>query len=118
MGKVSMNKEDILSSIKWNIYIVISNIVILFIIALISGENIIGHFSTLLLIEAAIAFLLGSAVEMSASLFFGKIREHVFHSEEKWSLEKYDKERKRALPYIILGFLLLLETVIFSFIMG
>jgi hypothetical protein len=113
-----MNKENIFSSIKWNSYIVITNIVILFIMAFISGENVIGHFSTLLLIEAAIAFLLGSALETSASLFFGKIREHVFHSEEKWSLEKYDKERKRASPYIILGFFLLLETFIFSFIMG
>ena len=113
-----MNKEDIYSSIKWNVYFLITNIVILFIIALISGENVIGHFSTLLLIEAAMAFLLGSVVEMSASLFFGKIREHVFHSEEKWSLEEYDKERRRAIPYIILGFFLLLETFVFSFIMG
>jgi hypothetical protein len=113
-----MNKENVFSSIKWNIYIVIANIVILFIIALFSGEIVIGHFSTLFLIEAAIAFLLGSVVEMSASLFFGKIREHVFHSEENWSLEKYDKERRRATPYIILGFFLLFETFIFSFIIG
>ena len=113
-----MNKEDIFSLIKWNIYIVITDIVILFIIVIISGENIIGYFFTLLLIEAAIVFLLGSALETSSSLFFGKIREHVFHSKEKWSLEKYDEERKRALPYIILGLFLLLETFIFSFIMG
>ena len=113
-----MNKEDIFSSIKWNIYFVIINIVILLIITLIIGDNVIGHFSTLLLIEAAIAFLLGSLVEMSASLFFGKIREYVFHSEEEWSLEKYNKERRRAIPYIVLGFFLLLETFIFSFIMG
>ncbi len=118
MGKMSLNKEDLFSSIKWNVYIVITNIVILFIIALISGENVIGYFSILLLIEAAIVFLLGSALETSSSLFFGKIREYVFHSEEKWSLEKYDNERKRASPYIILGFFLLLETFIFSFIIG
>jgi hypothetical protein len=55
---------------------------------------------------------------MSASLFFGKIREYVFHSEERWSLEKYDKERRRATPYIILGFLLLSETFLFSLVIG
>ena len=38
--------------------------------------------------------------------------------EEKWSLAKYDKERRRATPYIILGFFLLFETFIFSFIVG
>jgi uncharacterized oligopeptide transporter (OPT) family protein len=113
-----MNKEDLLSSIKWNINIVMVNVGILIIIALVLGEIIVSHFSTLLLIEAAVAFLLGSAVEFSASLFFGKIREHVFHSEEKWSLEKYDKERKRSTPYIILGFFLLCETFIFSSIIG
>jgi hypothetical protein len=113
-----MNKEDVLSSIKWNIYIGMANIGILIIIALFLGEIVIGHFSTLLLIEAAIAFLLGTSVELSASLFFGKIREHVFHSEEKWSFEKYDKERKRSTPFIILGFFLLVETFLFSFIIG
>ena len=113
-----MNKEYVISSIKWNIYIIIVNIVFIFIIAFFSGEIVIGLFSTLLLIEAAIAFLLGSVVEMSASLFFGKIREHVFHSEESWSLEKYDKERRRATPYIILGFLLFSETFLFSFVIG
>ena len=113
-----MNTEDIYSSIKWNVYCLLTNVVILFLIFLISGENVIGHLSTLLLIEAAIAFLVGSVMEMSASLFFGKIREYVFHSDEKWSLEKYDKERSRAIPYIVLGFFLLLETFVFSFILG
>ena len=113
-----MDKKDVLSSIKWNINIVMVNIGILIIIALVFGEIVISYFSILLLIEAAIAFLLGSAMEFSASLFYGKIREHAFHSEEKWSLEKYDKEKKRSTPYIILGFFLLCETFIFSSIIG
>jgi hypothetical protein len=113
-----VNKEDFVSLVKWNIYVLVTNIVILLIIALISGQNVIGHFSTLLLIETAIAFLLGSVLEMSASLFFGKIREYVFHSEKKWSLETYDKERRKAIPCIFLGFLLLIETFFFSFLFG
>ena len=70
-----MNKEDVFLLIKWNIYLLIANGVVLVIVVLISGHNVISYFSTLLLIETAIALLLGSVLEMSASLFFGKIRE-------------------------------------------
>jgi hypothetical protein len=113
-----VNREDVFSLIKWNIYLLIVNGAVLMIVALISGQSVIGYYSTLLLIETAVALLLGSVLEMSGSLFFGKIREHVFHSEKKWSLKSYDEERRKATPYIFLGFLLLSEALLVSFVFG
>jgi hypothetical protein len=60
---------------------------------------------TLLLIEAAFIFIVGS-----------KVRKYVFHSEEKWSVENYDTSRRKALPYFLLGLLLFIESLGLSFV--
>jgi hypothetical protein len=71
---------------------------------------------TLLLIEAAFIFIVGSSFEFSSSIFFSKVRKYVFHSEEKWSVENYDTSRRKALPYFLLGLLLFIESLGLSFV--
>lgn len=118
-----MKKEDLISSVKWNVYIVVTDVVVLLFFSLASGQSIIEavgvrHLPTLLFIESAIVFLIGSSFEFSSSIFFSKIREYVFHSGEKWAVEDYEKGRKRASPYLVLGFFLLVEAFISSFLLG
>lgn len=118
-----MKKEDFISSVKWNMYIIAIDIVVLFIFSLVSNQDYVGidslnFFPTLLLIESAIILFVGSSFEMSSSIFFSKIRKYVFHSKEKWSMEEYEKERRRASPYIVLGFILLSESFLFSFMIS
>ena len=118
-----MKKEDFISSVKWNMYIIAIDIVVLFIFYLVSNQDSVGidslnYFPTLLLIESAIILFVGSSFEMSSSIFFSKIRKYVFHSKEKWSMEEYKKGRRRASPYIILGFLILSESFLFSFMIS
>jgi hypothetical protein len=76
----------------------------------------LGLFPTLLLIEAALIFVVGSSFEFSSSIFFSKVREYLFHSDEKWSIENYDTSRRKALPYFLLGLLLFIESLVLSFV--
>lgn len=118
-----MKKEDLISLGKWNVYIIVADVVGLLFFALVSGQGIseaagFRHLPTLLFVEAAIVFLIGSSFEMTASIFFSKVREYVFHSGEKWAVEDYEKGRKRAAPYLVLGFVLLVEAFISSVLLG
>jgi len=118
-----VKKEDLISLVKWNVYIIVTDVVVLFFFSLVSGQSSseavgLRQFPTLLFIESAIVFLIGSSFEMSASIFFSKVREYVFHSGEKWAVEDYEKGRKKASPYLVLGFVLLVEAFISSFLLG
>lgn len=70
--------------------------------------------SLLLLLEAGLVLLIGGSIAMSSSIFVSKIREHVFHSEEKWSKEKQKRSEVRANLYILAGIFLFLESVGFA----
>lgn len=67
--------------------------------------------AVLLLLEAALVFLAGGAIVMSASVFANKFREYFFHSKEKWSAEKLRKSESSANLYILTGILLFLESI-------
>jgi hypothetical protein len=73
-------------------------------------------FSMLLLLDSGIIFLMGGLLAMSSSIFPSKVREHVFHSHELWSQERHRKSERKANLYILMGFLLLLESIISGFI--
>jgi hypothetical protein len=118
-----VKKEDLISLVKWNVYIIVTDVVVLFFFSLVSGLSIseaagLRQFPTLLFIESAVVFLIGSSFELSASIFFSKVREYVFHSGEKWAVEDYETGRKKASPYLVLGFVLLVEAFISSFLLG
>lgn len=75
-----------------------------------------GFFSMILLLESGIIFLVGGLIAMSSSIFPSKIREHVFHSGEKWSKEKHERSEAKANLYILTGVVLFLESVVSTFL--
>ena len=75
-----------------------------------------GYFPKMLLLEAGIVFLVGGGIAFSSSIFAGKVREHVLHSEEKWSIEKLIKGEKRADLYILAGIFFFVESIAVSFV--
>ncbi len=75
-----------------------------------------GYFSKMLLLEAGVVFLVGGAIAMSSSIFAGKVREHVLHSEEKWSVEKLRKGEKRADLFILAGILFFVESFLVALV--
>lgn len=114
-----MGKTDFIASIKWNGYILVFDCIILLLAVLALTRGIIETFNllpTLLLIEAAFVFILGSSFEFSSSIFFSKVRQYLFRSKEKWSVENYDTSRRKALPYFLLGLLLFIESLGLSFV--
>ncbi len=114
-----MSKEDVIASIKWNGYILLFDCIILLVVALLVTQNALETYALLpsiLLIEVAFIFLVGSSFEFSSSIFVSKVREYLFQSNEKWSVEKYDTSRRKALPYFLLGFFLFLESLVLSLI--
>lgn len=75
-----------------------------------------GFFSMMLLLDSGIIFLAGGLIAMSSSIFPSKIREHVFHSNERWSQGKHKKSEKKANLYILTGVLLFLESIVSAFL--
>jgi len=76
-----------------------------------------GFFSLILLLDSGIIFLIGGIVAMSSSIFPSKVREHVLHSDEKWSQEKHKKSEQKANLYILTGIFLFLESLVSGFIL-
>jgi NADH:ubiquinone oxidoreductase subunit 5 (subunit L)/multisubunit Na+/H+ antiporter MnhA subunit len=73
-----------------------------------------GYLSTMLFIESGIIFLIGGVIAISSSIFFSKIKEHFFHSEERWSTEKQKKSEQKANLYILAGAIMFLESLILA----
>ncbi len=74
-----------------------------------------GYFSKVLLLEAGVIFVVGGAVAFSSGIFSSKVRDHISHSEERWSVEKLSKSEKKANLFIITGVFLFLQALIVSF---
>ncbi len=74
-------------------------------------------FSMLLLLDSGVVFLIGGSIVISSSIFPSKVREHAFHSNEDWSLEKHKKSEMKANLYILTGILLLLESIVAGFVL-
>ena len=114
-----MAKIDLIALIKWNGFVLLFDCFILLVAALVFARGIpeiLIFLPTLLLIEAALVLFIGSSFEFSSSIFFSKVRQYVFRSNENWSIENYNTNRSKALPYFLLGLLLFTESIALSFV--
>lgn len=107
--------------LKVNVIFLIMDIVLLLLLSQFFRVDVFslvnsGFFSMLLLLDSGIVFLMGGLLAMSSSIFPSKVREHVFHSNELWSQERHRKSERKANLYILMGVLLLLESIISGFI--
>ena len=74
-----------------------------------------NHFvSTTLLLASGIAFLVGGAIAFGSGIFSTRAKEQIFHKEEQWSVQKLKKNEQRAHPYLLLAFVLFVESILFS----
>ena len=75
-----------------------------------------GYFSKITLFETGISFLVAGALAFSGSALPSKAREVVLKSGEQWSIEKLRRSEKRANKYIVLAAILLVESILISFL--
>jgi len=102
-----------------NIIFLVIDIVLLPILAVFYSIDVLtairnGYLTTMLFIESGVIFLAGGAIAMSGSIFFSKIKEHFFHSEERWSAEKQKKNEQKANLYILAGAFMFLESLVLA----
>jgi len=101
-------------------FLVIDLLLLLFLSLLlrVSVFNLVkaGFFPMTLLLNSGIVFLAGGLIAMSSSIFPSKIREYVFHSDEKWSKEKEKKSERKANLYILIGVILFLESLFSTYL--
>ncbi len=76
------------------------------------------YLATAFFLESGIVFVVAGAIVMSSGIFGGKVREHVFHSGDKWSQDKLKQSERRANVIIVLAILLFIEAIALALIVG
>ena len=113
-------RQPILWVLKVNLFFLVIDLLLLLFLALLLRVSVFslvkaGFFPMTLLLDSGIVFLAGGLMAMSSSIFPSKIREHVLHSDEKWSEERQKKSERKANLYILTGIVLFLESVISTY---
>lgn len=105
----------IAACLKYNIIILGADLVILGLLYLL-GEPDVS--SLLMLAESGVLLTIGGLVDFSSSLFFHNLREHVFHSKLGEFREEYEGTSEKANAYILVGMLMLTETLVKYAVLG
>jgi len=103
--------------LKVNLTFLVIDLLLLPFLSLFLGVSVLslvkaGFFPTMLLLNSSIIFLAGGLIAMFSSIFPSKIREYIFHSDEKWSEETQKKSERKANLYVLAGIILFLESLI------
>jgi len=114
-------RQSLIWVLRVNIIFLIIDIVLLPILTAFYNVDVLtavrnGYLSTMLFVESGVIFLVGGVIAMSSSIFFSKIKEHFFHSEERWSAEKQKKSEQKVNLYILVGVLMFLESLIMALV--
>jgi hypothetical protein len=114
-------RQPILWVLKVNLTFLMIDLLLLLFLALLLRVSVFslvkaGFFPMTLLLNSGIVFLAGGLIAMSSSIFPSKIREYVFHSDEKWSQEKQKKSERKANLYILSGVILFLESLFSTYL--
>jgi len=64
------------------------------------------------IIEAGFLMIIAGSIDLSASIFPSKIRQHVFKSGKEWSNRQHKKAEVGAAKYLLAGVLLLIESFV------
>jgi hypothetical protein len=118
--RVSAVKQIVEQSIRLNAILLVSDLVVLTVYSVVEGVAFLslltgGYLAFLFLLEAGILFLGAGAYVMTSGISFGKFRERVFHSEG-WSPQDLRRSEVRALPWVVAGALVLLESLALSLV--
>lgn len=83
--------------------ILISDAVGLGMDSLILGRNMFHYFTLLTLVEAALLFLIGGALDVGGSLSFTKVMNYVGKTNTIWSADGHRRAQSKAAPIIVAG---------------
>ncbi len=103
-----------ITSLKVNLVICVLDLLFSLVIIIwkeMDAIDLIGLIDNLLFLEGGLFLLAGGASEATSTASFHKIRESIFSTTEKWSPSTYEKGRQKALQYISVGFLLIIESI-------
>lgn len=114
-------RQPVTLVLKVNLIFLVIDLLLLLLSSVFLGVDVLslvkaGFFPMMLLLNCGIIFLAGGLVAMSSSIFPSKIREYIFHSDEKWSEEKQKKSERKANLYILTGIILFLESLVSAFL--
>jgi hypothetical protein len=76
--------------------------------SVIFSRNLFHYFTLFTLAEAALLFLMGGGWDISGSLSFSRIMDHVAKREHAWSVERHRRAQSTATAFIVAGVILLL----------
>ncbi len=71
------------------------------------GKSLFHYFTMLTLAQAAILFVLGGAFDVTGSLSFANIVDHLTKTHSPWSTETHRKAQSKAVPFVVAGIFLL-----------
>ncbi len=74
--------------------------------SVILGRNMFHFFTLMTLMESALLFLMGGALDVGGSLSFHKMMGHVSKSEKKWNADSHKIAQSRAVPIVLAGVVL------------
>jgi hypothetical protein len=83
--------------------------------SIILWRNMFHYFTLFTLVEAAVFFLIGGAVDIGGSLSFRRIMDHVSKKEGAWSTEAHRQAQSRAFPFVVTGIILLVLSFILAY---
>ena len=75
-------------------------------------------FVLLALVEGAILLLIAGSLDLTSSVFYTKVRELLYKSREQYSLTEHNQAQRRANAYIVLGAVMIAESVLISFVIA
>ncbi len=75
--------------------------------SLILLRNMFHFFTLMTLMESALLFLIGGAIDVGGSVSFHKLTNHVSKPERGWSTEGHRNAQSRAAPIVLAGVILL-----------
>jgi hypothetical protein len=111
-------RELVTWGLKANIIVLAVDLPILIVIRLFQGSDLPatfrGYFPAMLLVEAAVIFIIGGLIPLSSTIFFSRVRKHFLHSNEEWSVDKHKESEERANYLILTGIFLSLESLAVS----
>jgi len=104
--------------LKVNLIVLAVDLPILIAVWLSQGSDLLstvrGYFPAMLLVEAAVVFIIGGLIPLSSTIFFSRVRKHFLHSDEEWSADKHKESEERANYLILTGIFLFVESLAVS----
>ncbi len=74
--------------------------------SLILARNMFHFFTLMTLMESALLFLIGGAIDVGGSLSFHKLMSHVSKAQSDWSPQGHRNAQSRTAPIVLAGVIL------------